>query len=58
MFTNAFNEFAEMSQRIKIGKEPIFNLIPVLGAGKTSSMDDIITCELFSQKHWWFHFPI
>ncbi|CBI22361.3 hypothetical protein VitviT2T_021477 [Vitis vinifera] len=51
MFTNAFNEFAEMSQRIKIGKEPIFNLIPVLGAGKTSSMDDIITCELFSQKH-------
>lgn len=51
MLTNAFNEFAEMNQNIKIGKDPIFNLVPVLGAGKSSaSMDDIITCELLARK--------
>lgn len=51
MLTNAFNEFAEMNRNIKIGKDPIFNLVPVLGAGKSSaSMDDIITCELLARK--------
>lgn len=51
MFTNAFNELAELSQRIKIGEEPIFNLIPVLGAGRSAtSVDDMITCELFARK--------
>ncbi|XP_059437744.1 diphthine--ammonia ligase isoform X3 [Corylus avellana] len=51
MLTNAFNELAEMGQRVKIGEEPIFNLVPVLGAGRSAtSMDDIITCELFAQK--------
>lgn len=53
MFTNAFNELAELSQRIKIGEEPIFNLIPVLGAGRSAtSVDDMITCELFARKSW------
>jgi diphthine-ammonia ligase len=51
MLTNAFNELAEMGQRVKIGEEPIFNLVPVLGAGRSAtSMDDIITCELFALK--------
>ncbi|GLT68062.1 hypothetical protein SLA2020_403240 [Shorea laevis] len=51
MLTNAFNELAEMGQRVKIGEDPIFNLVPVLGAGRSpTSMDDIITCELFAQK--------
>ncbi|KAM1052169.1 hypothetical protein ACFX19_034210 [Malus domestica] len=50
MLTNAFNELAEMG-RIKTGKEPVFNLIPVLGAGSSSAtMNDIITCELLAQK--------
>ncbi|KAL4607099.1 hypothetical protein ACB092_09G150500 [Castanea dentata] len=51
MFTNAINELAKLGQRIIIGEEPIFNLIPVLGAGRSAtSMDDIITCELFARK--------
>lgn len=53
MFTNAFNELAKLGQRIIIGEEPIFNLIPVLGAGRSAtSMDDMITCELFARKSW------
>lgn len=53
IFTAAFNEFVEMFQRIQISEEeePIFNLVPVLGAGKSAtSTDDIITCELFARK--------
>uniref|UniRef100_A0A5B6Z3Q4 Diphthine--ammonia ligase n=3 Tax=Davidia involucrata TaxID=16924 RepID=A0A5B6Z3Q4_DAVIN len=51
MFINVFKEFAEMTRRVKISKEPIFNLVPVLGAGRSAtSMDDIITCELFARK--------
>ncbi|CAK9174363.1 unnamed protein product [Ilex paraguariensis] len=51
IFTHAFKEFSDMSQRIKIHKEPIFNLVPVLGAGSSAaSIDDIITCELFASK--------
>lgn len=51
MFTNAFNELAKLGQRIIIGEEPIFNLIPVLGAGRSATlMDDMITCELFARK--------
>ena len=44
MLATAFNELAE------INGEPIFNIVPVLGAGRSASMDDIITCELFAQK--------
>ncbi|KAK6164415.1 hypothetical protein DH2020_001279 [Rehmannia glutinosa] len=51
IFTNAFNEFGEMSKRIDSDKGPIFNLVPVLGAGRsTTSMDNIFTCELFARK--------
>ncbi|KAF8039102.1 hypothetical protein BT93_B1602 [Corymbia citriodora subsp. variegata] len=44
LFKNAFEEVAEMHQ------QPIFNIIPVLGAGSSTSMDDLITCELFAQR--------
>jgi diphthine-ammonia ligase len=51
MFTNAFVELAVMDQAVKIGHEPIFNLVPVLGAGSSStSMNDTITCELLARK--------
>ncbi|KAF8401936.1 hypothetical protein HHK36_012887 [Tetracentron sinense] len=51
IFRDAFKEFAEMSQRIQMDNEPIFNLVPVLGAGRSAtSMDDVITCELFASK--------
>ncbi|GER24960.1 endoribonuclease L-PSP family protein [Striga asiatica] len=44
IFTNAFNEFGEMSKRIDSNdKGPIFNLVPVLGAGMSlTSMDESI----------------
>lgn len=52
IFSNGFTEFAEMSQGGEIGKDPIFNLVPVLGAGRSAtSMADIITCELFARKY-------
>lgn len=51
IFNTSFKEFAEMSQMLQMSEEPIFNLVPVLGAGKSAtSMDDMITCELFAQK--------
>ncbi|KAJ0079859.1 hypothetical protein Patl1_23154 [Pistacia atlantica] len=51
IFTSAFNQLAEVDQRVKIDREPIFNLVPVLGAGKSAaSMNDIITFELFAQR--------
>lgn len=49
IFSRAFNELAESNPTIHVDK--FFNLIPVLGAGRTpTSMDDILTCELFAQK--------
>ncbi|KAF7827248.1 diphthine--ammonia ligase isoform X1 [Senna tora] len=51
IFSNAFLELAEMSQKVIDGGEPIFNIIPVIGAGSyASSMDDIVTCELLARK--------
>ena len=51
LFKNAMNELAEMDQRVQIGKEPIFNIVPVFGSGSSAaSMDNIITCELFARK--------
>lgn len=45
MLTDAFNELAAMSQGFQMGTKPIFNLVPVLGAGRSaaSMMDDLIT---------------
>lgn len=51
IFSRAFGEFAEISERLKINEEPMINLVPVLGAGRSAtSMDDIFTCELFATK--------
>ncbi|KAJ6877181.1 diphthine--ammonia ligase-like isoform X1 [Populus alba x Populus x berolinensis] len=50
-FKNAMNELAEMDQRVQVGKEPIYNIVPVLAAGSSAaSMNNIITCELFARK--------
>ncbi|KAL0717698.1 hypothetical protein Bca4012_067020 [Brassica carinata] len=53
MFETTFKELNEMSDGVTFNglKEPIFNLVPVLGAGNSSaSLDNIITCELFSLR--------
>ena len=52
MFSNALSELAEMSQKkVSNGEEPIFNIVPVIGNGKSaSSMYDVVTCELLAQK--------
>ncbi|XP_004493205.1 diphthine--ammonia ligase isoform X2 [Cicer arietinum] len=52
MFSNALIELSEMSQRkVKNFEEPIFNIVPVVGAGRAaSSMDDVVTCELLARK--------
>lgn len=50
VFTGAFNELAESSPRINIRDKPIFNLVPVLGAGKSAVSLDVFTCELFALK--------
>lgn len=46
----AFNEFSKIDDRVTIGEEPIFNLIPVLGSGGCALANDLITCELFASK--------
>ncbi|CAL5193147.1 unnamed protein product [Lathyrus oleraceus] len=52
MFSNALFELSEMNQRkVKNCEEPIFNIVPVIGAGwSASSMDDVVTCELLARK--------
>lgn len=51
IFTDAFNELTETSPTFNINEVPIFNLVPVLGAGRSAaSIDDIITCELLATK--------
>ncbi|KAK4754754.1 hypothetical protein SAY87_008511 [Trapa incisa] len=50
IFQNAFAELTGTSHSIHSG-EPIYNLVPVLGTGRSSAvMDDILTCELLAQK--------
>ncbi|CAI8613653.1 unnamed protein product [Vicia faba] len=52
MFSNALFELSEMNQRkVKSYEEPIFNIVPVIGAGRSaSSMDNVVTCELLAHK--------
>ncbi|KAK4276262.1 hypothetical protein QN277_019230 [Acacia crassicarpa] len=52
LFNNGLSELAEASKKVIIsGEEPIFNIVPVIGAGRSaSSMDDIVTCELLARK--------
>lgn len=53
IFETAFKVLNELSHGVAFNglKEPIFNLVPVLGAGNSSaSLDNIITCELFSLR--------
>ncbi|XP_016490242.2 LOW QUALITY PROTEIN: diphthine--ammonia ligase [Nicotiana tabacum] len=51
IFTDVFNEFAQMSQRVSVNAEPILNIVPVLGAGRSlSTLDDIFTCEFIARK--------
>ncbi|KAI3799559.1 hypothetical protein L1987_34858 [Smallanthus sonchifolius] len=46
-----FDEFSEKTKKVKTCEEPIFNIVPVIGAGSSATtMDDIITCELFARK--------
>ncbi|WZY96404.1 hypothetical protein YC2023_068733 [Brassica napus] len=52
IFETAFKELNEMSHGGRVAKEPIFNLVPVLGAGNSSaSLHNVITCELFSLRY-------
>ncbi|KAG8479031.1 hypothetical protein CXB51_029746 [Gossypium anomalum] len=51
LFTDGFKELDQMNGGTKVGGKPIFNLVPVLGAGISAACtNDIITCELFSRK--------
>ncbi|KAG1361524.1 Endoribonucleases isoform 4 [Cocos nucifera] len=50
IFSEVFTEFVEVNKRIDVSKEPIFNLVPVIGSGRSASMDNIISCELFALK--------
>ncbi|RDX76651.1 mug71, partial [Mucuna pruriens] len=50
MFRNALFELSEMSQKFKSGEEPIFNIVPVIGAGRSASSMDVVTCELMARK--------
>lgn len=51
IFSDVFNELVQMSRRNKVDAEPILNIIPVLGSGRSlSTLDDIFTCELIASR--------
>lgn len=51
LFADGFKELDQMNGGTKVGGKPIFNLVPVLGAGISAACtNDIITCELFAGK--------
>ncbi|KAJ8442254.1 hypothetical protein Cgig2_005194 [Carnegiea gigantea] len=51
IFSKAFQEFSEINPDFRSSHEPTFNLIPVLGSGRSAtSMDAVLTCELLAQK--------
>ncbi|MED6215995.1 hypothetical protein PIB30_003643 [Stylosanthes scabra] len=52
MFNKALSELSEASQKkVSNGNEPIFNIVPVIGAGRSaSSVSNVVTCELLAQK--------
>ncbi|KAJ3691497.1 hypothetical protein LUZ61_020661 [Rhynchospora tenuis] len=50
VFSEAFLHLAQVDESIKFGKEPLFNLVPVIGSGQSAHMDDFITCELLASK--------
>ncbi|KAJ8760522.1 hypothetical protein K2173_015189 [Erythroxylum novogranatense] len=51
MFKHAFDELPKVDERLQTATEPVFNIVPVIGTGKSAvSMDDVISCELFAQK--------
>ncbi|XP_021776073.1 diphthine--ammonia ligase-like isoform X2 [Chenopodium quinoa] len=51
-FSQAFKEFGKINPKFNSGQaDPIFNLIPVLGSGRSAlSIDAVLTCELLAQK--------
>ncbi|XP_054819540.1 diphthine--ammonia ligase isoform X1 [Prosopis cineraria] len=52
-FNNALSELAKINHKVIIvsGEEPMFNIVPVIGAGRfASSMDDVVTCELLARR--------
>lgn len=51
IFSKAFQEFSEINPDFRSSHVPIFNLVPVLGSGRSAtSMDAVLTCELLAQK--------
>lgn len=51
IFSDVFNELVQMSRRNKVDAEPILNIVPVLGSGRSlSTLDDIFTCELIASR--------
>ncbi|GMI65167.1 hypothetical protein like AT3G04480 [Hibiscus trionum] len=52
LFEDAFKELDQMKGGAKEGGKPIFNLVPVLGSGRSAACtEDTITCELFARKY-------
>ncbi|XP_042399116.1 diphthine--ammonia ligase-like [Zingiber officinale] len=50
VFSEVFAEFAEANKSLKMDHDQTFSLIPVLSSGRSASMEDIISCELFASK--------
>ncbi|CAN6462095.1 unnamed protein product [Victoria cruziana] len=50
LFADSFKEFTTVTERTGMSEIPMLNAIPVLGAGRTTAMESLITCELFASK--------
>ncbi|XP_031483479.1 diphthine--ammonia ligase [Nymphaea colorata] len=50
LFADSFKEFTAVTKRTGTIEIPMLNAIPVLGAGRTTAMESLLTCELFASK--------
>ncbi|XP_027111168.1 diphthine--ammonia ligase isoform X2 [Coffea arabica] len=52
IFTRVFSEFAGQNPKRRTTTDPIFNLVPVLGAGRSANSVDggLLSCEVFARK--------
>ncbi|CAI9115568.1 OLC1v1016495C1 [Oldenlandia corymbosa var. corymbosa] len=51
IYNRVFSEFAELNTTRRTTNDQIFNIIPVLGSGRSARcVDNILTCEIFARK--------
>lgn len=50
--SEALTELAEDDSSFRTDEAPFYNIVPVVGSGRSACTNDIITCELLASKVW------